>query len=336
MKRVSYLFLAFLLSIFTLAADSKKKSPFKHGAGQFEYTEYAPLAKKPITVFYYIPMRGNIKKMPVLISMHGAERNGLVQRGAWRNLAEEYGFIVIAPQFTHDNGYLENDYQFGGVTKSSKDHTIKPREEWTYSIIENLFDYFLECTQSTVKTYDMFGHSAGGQFVHRYLLTNPQARVRRAVAANPGNYTYPDENGLFSDEGVAAEIQTWPFTVKDTPFIADSCLSAFFNRDLVILIGSQDITPQQADKPANNSMLVQGKTRYERAYRFFNHAREIARKKNMAFNWRIREVPGAEHNSGHMIYGTPDVRSKLLPGKERVWDLRDLTNYGAYSILFEE
>lgn len=336
MKRIFYLFLVLLLSIPAVGADSKKKSPFKRGAGQFEYTEYAPLSEKPITVFYYIPTRGNIKKMPVLFSMHGAERNGLVQRGAWRNLAEEYGFIVIAPQFTHENGYEENDYQFGGVSESTREFKIKKREEWTYSIIENLFDYFLECTQSNAKTYDMFGHSAGGQFVHRYLLATPEARVRRAVAANSGNYTYPDEAGLFSDDDVAAEVQTWPYTVKDTPFAADSCLQAFFNRDLVILIGSQDIAPQQEDKPANNPMRVQGKSRYERAYRFFNHSREIARKKNMNFNWRIREVPGAEHSSGQMIYGQHDVRSKLIRAKERVWDLQDLTNYGAYSILFEQ
>lgn len=336
MKRILFLFLLFFLSVSSLCAASKEKSPFKRGAGQFEYTGYAPLADKPITVFYYIPMQGNIKKMPVLFSMHGAERNGLVQRGAWRDLAEENGFIVIAPQFVHANGYEEKDYQFGGVSSSAKKFKLKPKEEWTYSMIENLFDYFLECTQSKVKTYDMFGHSAGGQFVHRYLLATPEARVRRAVAANPGNYTYPDENGLVSLEGVEAEIQTWPYTVKDTPFADDNHLRTFFGRDLVILIGSNDTTLQQADKAENNSMRVQGKSRYERAYRFFNHSRMIAKKKNMPFNWRILEVPGAEHSSGQMIFGQGEVRSKLLSKKERVWDLRDLTDRGAFSILFEQ
>ena len=335
MRRICLLFLYLCMS-FAVTAAPKAENPFKRGAGQFEYTGYAPLADKPITVFYYIPTRGNIKKMPVLFSMHGAERNGLVQRGAWRDLAEEHGFIVIAPQFTHANGYKENDYQFGGVSLSPKRFLIKPREEWTYRLIEALFDYFLTCTGSSAETYDMFGHSAGGQFVHRYLLATPEARVRRAVAANPGNYAYPDEEGLFSDEGVPAEIQTWPFTVKDTPFAADSCLEAFFRRDLVILIGSQDISPQQADAPENNSMRVQGTTRYERAHRFFNHARNIARKKNMTFNWRLKEVPGAEHSSGQMIFGQNRVRSRLLKGNERVYDLRDLTNYGAFSILFEQ
>src|SRR5690554_7571300 len=81
------------------------ENPFTRGAGQFEYMGYGPLSDRPITLFYYVPTRGDISQMKILFSMHGAERNGQTQRNTWQNLAEEYGFVVLAPQFTQENGY---------------------------------------------------------------------------------------------------------------------------------------------------------------------------------------------------------------------------------------
>ena len=326
--------------IFSLLASmpilaQKKDSPFKRGAGSFEYTGYGPLRDKPITLFYYIPTRGNIKKMKVLFSMHGAERSGLIQRGVWHNLAEEYGFIILAPQFTHANGYKENDYQFGGVSEDPKTFILKPRETWTYQIIEPLFDYFKECTGNTVKTYDMFGHSAGGQFVHRFLLMTPEARVGKAVAANPGNYTYPDENGLYSSSGKLADPPSWPYSVKNTPFATDEYLAPFFKRKLTILIGTND-TIADRKLAEDHPVFIQGINRFNRAWKFFNASQIIARKKNYEFNWTIINVPEASHSSAQMVYGRPSVRNWRIENDERVYNNKDLTNMGAYYILFEK
>ncbi len=337
MKKTVLLFslLFCLLASNHLLAQKDKDNPFKRGAGSFEYTGYGPLSDKPVTIFYYIPTRGNIKKMKVLFSMHGAERSGLIQRGVWRNLAEEYGFIVLAPQFTHANKYMENDYQFGGVSEDPKNFILKPRETWTYQIIEPLFDYFKECTGNTAETYDMFGHSAGGQFVHRYLLMTPEARVGKAVAANPGNYTYPDENGLYSASGVLADPPSWPYSLKDTPFANEEYLATFFKRNLTILIGTNDTEPSTglAD---NHPVFIQGINRYERAWKFFNASQIIARKKNYAFNWTIMNVPEAGHSSAQMVYGKPGVRNWRIENDERVYNNKDLTNMGAYHIIFEK
>jgi len=41
--------------------------------------------------------------------------------------------------------------------------------------------------------FSMFGHSAGAQFVHRYITYMPQGHLRAAVAANAGWYTLLDQ-----------------------------------------------------------------------------------------------------------------------------------------------
>ncbi|WP_293300333.1 hypothetical protein [Pedobacter sp. UBA4863] len=331
--------LAFLLFNFFISVKAQEKLEplLERGAGQFEYTGYEPLKNKPITVFYYIPTQGDIKKMKILISMHGAERSGLIQRGVWRNLAEKYGFIVIAPQFLHANGYTENDYQFGGVSESRKQFILKPAETWTYKIIESLFDYIKQHTGNTSEVYNMFGHSAGGQFVHRYLLMNPEARVEKAVAANPGNYTYPDDKGLYMPAGKSAEAPSWPFSLKSTPFATNKQLAAYFKRKLVILIGTADTATVGIDKsPGANLALIQGVNRHERAFKYFAFCQSTAKKKGMEFNWKLVEVPNAGHSSAQMVYGQATVRNSKLENNEKVYHLNDLTDKGAFQILISK
>src|SRR6478672_10384519 len=48
-------------------------------------------------------------------------------------------------------------------------------------------------------------HSAGGGFVHLFMLMKPKAKVNRAVAANPAFFTMPDNDKVF------------PFGLKGAP-----------------------------------------------------------------------------------------------------------------------
>ena len=335
MIRQLFLTIAVLLCVIP-SLPARNEGRFSRGGGMMVFTAYEPMKAHPVNLYYYIPTQGNIKKMRVLFSMHGAERNGRLQRGVWRNLAEEYGFIVLAPEFKHDNGYLENGYQFGWVSEDPENFKLRPREVWTYQLIEAIFDYFKASTGNTSETYDMFGHSAGGQFVHRFLLAMPEARVGRAVAANPGNYTYPDERGLYTESGQPAYPPGWPFSVKGTPFASDDYLAPFFSRDLVILIGSEDREPLGPDIPENSAIRIQGLTRYDRAWKFYNASREIALRKGMRFNWHILEVPGAGHSSAQMVHGQKNVRNWRIKDDERVYNIKDAAGRGAFSLIFEQ
>lgn len=240
---IGFLLFLFLLScsdssepIIPIDNGEQKGSLFNRGEDSIVFTGYEPLKDKPVTIHYYIPTKGDITEMPVLFSMHGAERDGTIQRNAWKYFAEHYGFIVLAPQFSKTY-YKENDYQFGGVYTSASFTTLNDKEKWTYHVIESIFDYFKEDTKNRSFTYDIFGHSAGGQFVHRFLLAMPVARVNKAVAANPGSWTFPYKEGII---GTDDKVYGWPYAIINSPFESDECIRKFFEKTLYIQIGTAD------------------------------------------------------------------------------------------------
>jgi poly(3-hydroxybutyrate) depolymerase len=303
------------------------KETFKRGEGTIEFTGHAPLSDKPITLHYYLPSRGNIKNTRVLFSMHGADRDGAVQVLIWKEFAEAYGFVVLAPEYSKAL-YDENAYQFGGVSTSAREFEPAPEERWTYQTIEAIFDYFKKETGNTRETYDMYGHSAGGQFVHRFLLAMPNARVGKAIAANAGSWTFPDTSGIVDDSG---NRHGWPYSVQGTPFATGESLRRFLAKNLIVHLGTADTATSGANVPTSPAALAQGKHRYERGWNFFQASREIATRMQCPFNWKIVEVEGIGHAGRSMVYG----KSRVVNG-QRVFSIHDITNTGAYSLLFEQ
>ena len=289
------------------------------GKGNFVYTKYKPLAEKPVNVHYYIPKTGDVAKMPILFAMHGAERTATAQLTSWTNLSEKYGFILIAPEFTAENGYTENDYQFGGIFESATSTKMRPEEEWTYQLIESIFDYIKFETDNTSETYNMFGHSAGAQFVHRFLWAMPKARINKAVAANPGSLTYPLIDGLQADDNI---VYGWPYSIKNTSFATKERLNLFFSRQLFIQTGTAD-TRTDNSFPSNPPSMAQGGTRHERAHNFFKSCQNEAKNLNYALTIKLVDVKDAGHSSQQMVYGlpSPDLNKPDKRGEGNAYDL---------------
>ena len=133
---------------------------------------------------------------------HGVGRNGRDYRDYWLRLVNEAGILAIAVEFTEEAfpDYLW--YHFGNL--HDEKGTPNPREQWTYGIDERLFAALREQGLTRRQRYGLFGHSAGGQFVHRMLSFGFRDRVAVAVSANAGTYAMPD-----------LEI-AWPFGLGET------------------------------------------------------------------------------------------------------------------------
>ena len=304
MKRINLHFL-FLISLFAFFGCKEKIEPSKetpmllsYGLDSLTFKEYEPLSSKPVKLYYYIPDNGDVKAMPILFAMHGADRQGLYQIETWKDIAQDKSIMVFAPEFTISQ-YPEKDYQFGGVSYSTTTYSEKPEEEWTFNIIEAMFDYIKEMTGNKSEKYDLWGHSAGSQFSHRLSLFMKDARVSRVVISNAGFYTVPNPNGIIKD----GKTYSYPYSTKGTNLSEDD-LKSYFSKKIYVHIGTADTASTKAQDsylPVTAGAKAQGKCRYERGIFFYNEAEEQAEKMGVPFNWTLVEVENVGHSSRSMV-----------------------------------
>jgi pimeloyl-ACP methyl ester carboxylesterase len=202
------------------------------GSGVFDFSGYEPFNDKTIKVYYHIPENVD-ENTPILFVFHGNSRNAFDYRSALTIKSEQYNFIVIVPQFSTQDFPGGDAYNLGNVYVDGDNPsptTLNEEEFWTYSVIEPLFDYFKEATGNLSLDYHVVGHSAGGQFVHRFLMFKPNARYNKLVASASGWYTVPDLSVSF------------PYGFNES-ILMNSSLEEMFSKDLTILVGSLDNDP---------------------------------------------------------------------------------------------
>ena len=277
-----------------LASCTKNSTPesdsglLNSGSGSFVFS-YSELPQKPINVFYHIPS-GDRQNMPIVMVFHGDERNAIDYRNIWVKASDQYGFMVFAPEFTIADFPSGSSYIIGNVYQDGNfptPQTLNKETIWTFSIIEPLFDFIKTNSGSNALTYDLFGHSGGGQFVHRFVLLKPNARYNKAIAANSGWYTVPD--------GVA----NFPYGIMNSP-ITSIQPQNYFGRQLYITVGELDNNGSDSSLRHNTASDLQGLNRLDRAHYLFSNSQSYAQKMNSEFNWQFRVVPNSGHDATKM------------------------------------
>ncbi|MCG8544987.1 MAG: hypothetical protein MJE12_12340 [Alphaproteobacteria bacterium] len=251
------------------------------GTGSFVFVDKANHPDKPITVWYHRPEEA-ANDAPVVFVMHGVKRNGAKYRDNWIALADANKFIVVVPEFTKKHFPGSWRYNMGNVFYAAGGR--KPADEWAYAFIEKIFDALREEHKLTAKRYDIFGHSAGAQFVHRMVLFMPNARIRTAVAANAGWYTMVDDKVAM------------PYGLAETETDAARVRDALGTR-LIVLLGEDDNDPNHRFLRRSSEAMAQGAHRFERGQQFFATAQQYAKTAGLPFAWRLETVPGVAHSN---------------------------------------
>jgi len=254
-------------------------------SSQYVFTDTKGNADRPVTVYIYRPSTWNTTG-PILIAMPGAGRTGAPTRDVWIPYSQQYGVLVVVPEFSLQYYPTDTWYNLGNMFDENGG-AMKNRQNWTFSTIEHLFDDIRARNGATRNSYVLFGHSAGGQFVHRLVTFLPEARYSRAVAANPGVYVMPDYTIPF-----AAGLKGSPLSEKD--------LKTVFSRKLIIMSGELDTNPNDPSLAHFPAADAQGANRFERARNYFNAAKKEAARLNVTLSWEYLTVPGVEHDEAAM------------------------------------
>ncbi len=257
------------------------------GTGHFAFSGSLGALERPLTVHYHRPESVDVDS-PILFVMHGNGRNATGYRDVWIPLAEEYGFLLIVPEFSADQYSSSRTYHQGNIRAASGaaiDSTY-----WSFTTVEAIFDEVRERTGSNRTLYNIYGHSAGSQFVHRMLQLMPGARVAEAVAANAGWYTLPDD-----------EVD-WPYGLGglSSQVTADVRLTNALGRKMTVLLGELDIDTEDSDLRTTPEAMEQGPHRFARGQYFYEYARRVTEDRGVPFNWSIQTVPGVAHSNGLM------------------------------------
>jgi hypothetical protein len=133
----------------------------------------------------------------------------------------------------------------------------------------------------------IFGHSAGGQFLHRLLSTEPSDVFEAAMVGNPGWFSLPDLGRPFPEGlgGIGA---------------GEADLARLLAFPMTILSGEADVATSGPSLPSQPEAIAQGPHRFARALTYFEAGKAEAARRGLPFNWNRVTVPHIGHDGAAM------------------------------------
>ena len=287
----------------TPAKDSESVSAVGSGASRWRRNygttgivnsfEYKTYDDKAMTVYYHLPSNMN-NATRVMFVVPGKERgSGEGYAKMFRTVSIAANVVIIAPEFSDDN-FNHNEYAFLNIkTNETVSGKLNPNNQWVFHYLDDIFKQFVARHKLGTRTYILWGQSAGGQFAHRTLMFSQSPYLEYAIAANSGTYTFFDENINYGPG------------IKDVMEYKNVLLHNLSNKKLFILIGSEDT------EDMGTYYKHQGKTRYDRAFNFYENSKNYARQNNVDFNWELIVMRGAGHGGGPTVPYTLDILRRL-------------------------
>lgn len=234
---------------------------------------------------------------PIVFVHHGVARNGRDYRDYWAEHVGMAGIIAISVEFPEATFPEYLWYNFGNLHDAAG--SKNPRDVWTFGIIPRLFDTMRAQNVTMREGYGLFGHSAGGQFVHRMLSFGYRDRVAIAVSANAGTYAMPD-------------LETpWPFGLGETE-LDHAALRDLVSFPITVMAGTDDTKTTGKFFPKGPRSMRQGPTRWHRAHRYVELGHEVGRALGTACAWRVINVENVGHDGRRMSAAAVSVVAAAL------------------------
>jgi dienelactone hydrolase len=239
---------------------------------------------RPLDINFYRPARHRPEDEVVFVQ-HGMLRNGDDYRDFWIEAAEKHNLLIVAPTFGNEHFPKAEGYNNGLVV--GEDGTIAAQDDWLYAVPARVLAALRQAGVTKRDKVKLFGHSAGGQFVHRLLATQSETPYEVALPANSGWYTLPTLERRFP-EGLGGL------------GLGEADLARWLAWPMVIFAGDQDIVTDDPNLPAQPEALAQGPMRYARAHFMLDFAKAEAAKRGLPCNWTLITVPGIGHDGAAM------------------------------------
>lgn len=252
------------------------------------------------TFFVYVP-DALPQKPQILLLVHGtplkaltAVENAEFYAVNWIDFAEENGFVLITPVFNQEDFSSRlGDHAHSGY------RGLFGREIGADEWLLRLVDAYQQAYGLADEQFYLYGHSAGGQFTARFMVTHPE-RVKRAVISSAATYPQP-----------TAEV-AWPFGMgelhTDIAWDSETIKKVDVEPDeqkwlaatqipLTVIVGTNDMSELRADLiPGQN-----GRNRLAIAQNWVADMRSFAAENGRESSFAIEMIPGIGHSMSRLI-----------------------------------
>ncbi|UCD30348.1 MAG: HEAT repeat domain-containing protein [Planctomycetota bacterium] len=168
----------------------------------------------------YVPSNYNPSKTyPLMVAVHGTYSWAVGYIKICQADADRFDIVLLAPHFEFG--------RFPGFGGLNIDKNSKVRAD--LRLLE-MIDELSHAMKVRTDRIRLFGHSEGGQFVHRFVLAHPD-RIERAAACAAAWYVKPDPS------------QAFPTGIGVSPYAPDLGMLDFgklVQSHLALVVGSQD------------------------------------------------------------------------------------------------
>lgn len=258
-----------------LAAPGRSAIPFVGAHGDPD---------RPLTLHTYRPPQAT-PDSPVVLVQHGMGRNGDEYRDFWIPAADRHGLLVVAPTFSHAH-YPEAE-AYNNALVLGVGGAVAPRERWAYATLPRIIRLLQESGVTRRPQVRLFGHSAGAQFGHRLMSTQPHDLFEAVAVGNAGWYSLPTLDRPFP-EGLGGI------------GLAEADIVRLLAFPLLIMAGDRDVETQAANLPSGDAAQRQGPHRFARAHHYLAAGRAEAARLSAPCRWTLQVVPGIGHDGRAM------------------------------------
>jgi len=268
------------------------------GKNVYQFAEKTGVNDDPINVYYY-RSKNWTKGDAIAFVLHGTNRDAERYLDDWTSYADKNNVLVVCPEFSEEKYPGSRYYNIGNVMDSTGGNgKLQDKEDWIFPVINRIMsDLKIKVDSSDSKTL-LYGHSAGAQMVHRYVLFDGDTNFDLIVSANAGWYTMPDGQIPF------------PYGTAGVT-LNDEDLAKALKKSVVILLGEND-TVRDSNLRVTEEADNQGKNRLERGKNFYEQMKNKAAELGVPFNWKLSLVPNVGHSDYSMAKSVIEIFSDKI------------------------
>jgi len=327
------LIISFFIPMFGIAQDEKPQAVERACPSIFKVNKAGKLYSLRYASNHAMGEKNSEIKQ-LVIYIHGARRNGL-DYYEWGEKAVKAAnnnpeTLFIAPQFTsekdlqdhnHDASHVfwtNNNWRIGDESVSSKKRMMEDSFS-SFALVDSMIARV--CNKKLfpkLKKIIIIGHSAGGQFVSRYVGITPMPNVLKKynfsfIVMNPSSYLYLDDRRPFTvnsalsfarpDSTGCPSFNVYPRGMENlNPYASqintETIKSQFLTREVVFLLGEKDINMNDSSLDKSCEGNLQGRFRLERGQFFYQYLQLFADKKKIH---KLEVVPNVAHDGDKMV-----------------------------------